>query len=136
RSPAMLGAARDRLGDRPGVSLRQGELEALPVEDGELDLAVLLLVLHYVGDPARALSEAGRALRPGGGLLLVDMRSHGRRGYREEMGHLWPGFAPDELEGWLLDAGFDTFGHRPAPPDPEAKGPPLFVATARLGGSD
>lgn len=129
-SEEMLEAARTRLSAADNVALRRGELEALPVEDGELDLAVLLLVLHYVADPPRVLAEAGRALRPGGRLILVDMRSHDRSEYREEMGHLWQGFARDQLGAWLEDAGFSGYRRRPVPPDPGAQGPPLFVATA------
>src|SRR5919199_6338629 len=53
-SRAMLAAARRRLAHAPNVELRLGELEALPAEDGELDAAVLFLVLHYVVDPPRA----------------------------------------------------------------------------------
>jgi ArsR family transcriptional regulator len=131
RSPEMLGAARDRLSERSNVELRAGELEALPLADGELDLAVLSLVLHYVVDPAEALREAFRALRSGGRILVVDMRAHERGPqYAEEMGHVWPGFSPAEFEGWLRDAGFGRVLTRPLPPDPEAQGPLLFMASA------
>src|SRR5690606_6144405 len=65
-SRAMLAAAAERLQGAPGVELRAGALERLPVADGELDAAIFSLVLHYVPDPAAALAEARRALRPGG----------------------------------------------------------------------
>ena len=55
------------------VELRSGTLERLPVADGELDAALLVLVLHYVPDPLRVLREARRVLAPGGRLLIVDM---------------------------------------------------------------
>jgi 2-polyprenyl-3-methyl-5-hydroxy-6-metoxy-1,4-benzoquinol methylase len=64
-SAEMLAAARERLAAR-NVDLRQGALEALPVADGELDAAVLMLVLHHLADPAAVLAEAARALAPGG----------------------------------------------------------------------
>lgn len=129
-SEEMLEAARTRLAAADNVELRRGELESLPVEDRELDLAVLLLVLHYVADPPSVLAEAARSLAPGGRLVLVDMRSHDRSEYREEMGHLWQGFDADQLGGWLEGAGLSAYRRRPVPPDPGAKGPPLFVATA------
>ncbi|NIP56799.1 MAG: metalloregulator ArsR/SmtB family transcription factor [Gemmatimonadetes bacterium] len=129
-SEEMLEAARNRLVGADNVELRRGELERLPVEGGELDLAVLLLVLHYVADPPGVLAEARRGLRPGGRLVLVDMRSHDRSEYREEMGHLWQGFARDQLGAWLEEAGLAGYRRRPIPPDPGAQGPPLFVATA------
>src|SRR5690606_10808799 len=64
-SRAMLSAARRRLHDCDNVELRSGALEALPIEDGELDAAVMSLVLHYVPEPVAVLSEARRALKPG-----------------------------------------------------------------------
>ena len=130
-SPEMLDAARARLAEVPNVETRAGTLEALPVDDGALDAAVVFLVLHYVAEPAAALAEAARALRPGGRLLVVDMAPHDREEYRHAMGHLWQGFAPEELRGWAADAGLTGFRYVPLPPDPAAKGPALFAATAR-----
>jgi ArsR family transcriptional regulator len=130
RSSAMLSAAARRLEGHPNVELRQGDLEALPVGDAELDVAVLSLVLHYVVEPAEALRESWRSLRPGGRVLVVEMRSHDRGpAYAEEMGHVWPGFAEDQMEIWMKDAGFVRLHSRPLPPDPEAAGPLLFLAT-------
>lgn len=130
-SRAMLAAARRRLNGAASVELRAGELEALPLDDAELDAAVLSLVLHHVPDPAAALAEARRVLRPGGRLLLVDMLPHGREEYRAEMGHVWLGFDHEQLAGWLTSAGFDRVTYRPLPADPQAKGPALFAASAR-----
>lgn len=132
-SRAMLAAARKRLDGLPNVELRQGELESLPVRDGELDAALLFLVLHYTIDPARVLAEAQRALKPGGRLLVVDMAPHDRDEYRQQMGHLWQGFSESQLKGWLHDAGFDAVRYTPLSPDPGAKGPSLFAASARAG---
>lgn len=135
-SAEMLAAARARLDARPGergtVDLRQGALEALPVADGELDAAVLMLVLHHLADPAAVLAEAARALAPGGRLLVVDMLAHDRVRFREEMGHQWLGFEPERIERWLAAAGFEAPRLVPLAADPEARGPGLFAATARL----
>lgn len=130
-SRQMLAAAKRRLADAPNVELRAGELEALPVDDGELDAAVLFLVLPYVVEPSRALAEVRRALRPGGRLLVVDMMPHEREEFRGQMGQLWQGFSGAQLEGWLADAGFEKVLYRPLPPDPQARGPQLFAASAR-----
>ena len=65
-SSAMLAAARERVGHHANVELRSGRLEALPIDDAALDIAVLSLVLHFVVDPAAVIREAARALRPGG----------------------------------------------------------------------
>ncbi|HEX8906547.1 MAG TPA: metalloregulator ArsR/SmtB family transcription factor [Longimicrobiaceae bacterium] len=129
-SAEMLAAARQRLAGVENVDVRTGELEALPVADGELDAALLFLVLHYVAEPAAALAEARRALKPGGVLLVVDMAPHDREEYRQAMGHVWLGFAPDELEAWTRDAGLGGFRYVALPADPAAKGPTLFAARA------
>src|SRR5215218_10510231 len=91
--------------DLENCELRRGRLEALPVADGELDAAVLFLVLHYVDDPAAVVAEARRALKPGGRLLVADMTPHDRAEYRQTMGHVWQGFAREQVAGWFADAG-------------------------------
>ena len=130
RSPEMLEAARDRLSDSPNVEVLEGELESLPAEEAAFDVALLVLVLHYVVDPERALTEARRVLKPGGRLVIVDMREHGREEYRQTMGHLWPGFGEKQMTDWIEAAGFAGYRHAPLTPDPEAAGPLLFVGTA------
>ena len=129
-SSAMLAAAKKRLATYPTVELRSGRLEDLPIEDRALDAAVLSLVLHVVVDPAAALAEAARTLRPGGRLLVVDMLPHEREDYRASMGHLWLGFGEQQLGGWLQDAGLTDVRVVALPPDPVAKGPGLFTARA------
>lgn len=133
-SNAMLAAARRRLADRENVEVRGGRLEDMPVEDGALDAAILSLVLHFVVDPSAVLAEAARALRPGGRLLVVDMVPHEREEYRTTMGHLWLGFDSSQITCWLEAAGFTDVRLIPLPPDPQAKGPGLFAATARRTG--
>jgi ArsR family transcriptional regulator len=130
RSEAMLEAAEKRLEGSENVELRTGDLEALPIKQSVLDLAVMSLVLHYTVDPRSALREAWRALKPGGRLLVVELRAHDREAeYAESMGHVWPGFEQDQMKQWMEEAGFEAVHARPLPPDPEARGPLLFVAT-------
>ncbi len=130
-SSAMLTAARGRLEGIANVELRSGELEALPIADGTLDVAICFLVLHHVAEPALVLAEAGRVVRAGGRVLVVDMRPHDREEYRRTMGHVWLGFEDAQLNGWLREAGFDAPLIRSLPADPQARGPGLFVAAAR-----
>lgn len=130
-SVEMLEAARARLRDVPGVELREGTLERLPLDEASLDAACLVLVLHHVPDPRRALAEAARVLKPAGRLLLVDMLPHSREEYRQTMGHVWLGFEGGQIRRWLADTGFDAARIVRLPPDPRAKGPSLFVAAAR-----
>jgi ArsR family transcriptional regulator len=131
QSRAMLAAARVRLKGMDNVELRSGDLEELPIEDRALDAAVLLLVLHYVVDPARALAEARRVLKPGGRLLVMDMTPHAREEYRQTMGHVWQGFDAEQIGAWAAEAGLERVRYRSLPPDAQAKGPGLFAATMR-----
>jgi SAM-dependent methyltransferase len=126
----MLDAARHRLGAAKNVELRQGELENLPIESGELDVAMLSLVLHYSPAPPRALSEVGRVVRKGGRVLVVDMLPHDRQEYQQQMGHVWLGFSDKQISRFLTGSGFGEVRVRMLPADPDAKGPALFAAMA------
>lgn len=130
-SSEMLDAARQRLAGLKHVAVRGGSLEKLPIEDGELDVALLMLVLHHLPEPRRALAEAARALKPGGRLLILDMMPHDREEYRQTMGHVWLGFGEKQLAQWLNASGLHEVRSRPLAPEPKTKGPSLFVATAR-----
>jgi ubiquinone/menaquinone biosynthesis C-methylase UbiE/DNA-binding transcriptional ArsR family regulator len=130
-SPAMLQAARKRLQPFGNIDLRRADLEALPLHDQMLDAATMMLVLHHLPDPARALAEVGRVLKPEGRVIITDMLPHDRENYRQQMGHVWLGFSEEHISGLLRDSGFTQIHVRPLPPDPKAKGPGLFVATGR-----
>ena len=133
-SQAMLDAARARLADADNVDVRAGGLEALPIADGELDAALLSLVLHHMPAPDAVLSEAARALRPGGRLLIVEMHPHEHEEYRQSMGHVWLGFGEPQIERWCAPLGLVDLHFHPLPTDPHAKGPTLFVASAVKAG--
>ena len=128
-SAAMLQAAKRRLHGVDNVELRRGELEALPIDDARLDAATLMLVLHHVPEPARALAEVARVLKPGGRLLVVDMLPHDRESYRQQMGHVWLGFSDDHVRRLLGEPASTRSGSSRCRRTPEAKGPALFVAT-------
>lgn len=128
-STAMLHAARQRLRACANVDVRRGDLEALPIDDGELDAALLMLVLHHVVEPALALADVARALRPGGRVVVVDMQPHDRETYRQQMGHVWLGFTDTQLHALLTASGFTEVRVVPLPPDVDARGPALWVAT-------
>lgn len=131
REPQMLSAARERLEGVTNVRFHAADLENLPLDDGGLDAAFLVLVLHLVPDPGAVVAEAARTLAPGGRLVVCDMRAHDREAYRTEMGHLWTGFEPEEMAGWLEAAGLVRVGVLPLPPEPGARGPLLFTAAGR-----
>ncbi len=101
----------------------------MPIEPASVDLAFMVLVLHHVPDPGRAIDEAARIVRPSGRLVIVDMQPHERSEYRDLMGHQWLGFEAETIRKWGMDAGFERLVPRPLPAPPNAKGPLLFVAT-------
>ncbi len=130
-SAAMLQAARKRLRGLDNIDLRRGDLEALPIDDEWLDAATLMLVLHHVPEPEHALAEVARVLKPGGRVLVVDMLAHDRESYRQQMGHVWLGFAEDQTQRMLDASGFEDIRIVPLASDVKAKGPGLFVATGQ-----
>jgi len=117
-SHAMLSVARanlERMG-LTGVDLRQGDIHAPPFGRAGFDLVVVHQVLHYLDDPARALREAARLVAPGGRLLVVDFAPHSLEHLRETQAHRRLGFAPEQIAGWLADAGLGEVRHRDIAP--------------------
>ncbi|MEM6562239.1 MAG: metalloregulator ArsR/SmtB family transcription factor, partial [Planctomycetota bacterium] len=82
----MLKAAAKRCGDHDNVDLRTGELENLPLADGEANAAVLSLVLGYLDEPADVLAEMARVIEPGGKAVIVDLLPHNRDDIRDQLG--------------------------------------------------
>ncbi len=128
-SPAMLKAAKRRVGELTNVDLRKGELDALPIEDGACNAATLILALTYVPDPAAALREAARVLKRGGRLVIVDLLPHDRDDFRRRLGQQSLGIEPVDLKSTMAAAGLSAVRVSPLPPEAEAKGPALFLAT-------
>ncbi|MHC1790798.1 ArsR/SmtB family transcription factor [Solidesulfovibrio sp.] len=104
-SPSMLALAERRSLGLP-VSVRMGELEHLPMADGEADFAVICLTLHHLPDPAAALTEARRVLSPAGRLVVIDFTPHEDEAMRRRFGDRWLGFSREKLAKWLDRAGF------------------------------
>jgi ArsR family transcriptional regulator len=129
REPAMLEAGRKRLAGFDNVDFRLGDLTDLPIADASLDVAVVILVLHHFDEPARAVAEMARVLRPEGTALIVDMVAHDRESYRYSMGHRHLGFSEEQVRSWAAAAGLRPRRLRRLRPRTSAKGPGLFVAT-------
>jgi ArsR family transcriptional regulator len=106
-SSRMLEEARKRFQKKTSISLRIGELEHLPLRDGETGLAVLNIVLHHLRSPYAALLEANRVLAKNGQLVVADFMKHDREILRTRYGDRWLGFEEKEMENWLSAAGFE-----------------------------
>jgi ubiquinone/menaquinone biosynthesis C-methylase UbiE len=70
-SPEMLELARSRVPE--GVRLLEGDLHALPVDDGEFDFVVCALALGHCTDLGAPIAELARAVRSGGSIVLSDL---------------------------------------------------------------
>ncbi|WP_433292930.1 methyltransferase domain-containing protein [Actinoplanes sp. CA-030573] len=69
-SPDMLAHARERV---PGAEFHEAPLDALPLPDEHVDLAVCALALAHLPDLRPAFAELARVLRPGGSLVVTDI---------------------------------------------------------------
>jgi ubiquinone/menaquinone biosynthesis C-methylase UbiE/DNA-binding transcriptional ArsR family regulator len=132
-SGAMLNAARRRLAASTNVDIRSGSVEELPIEDEELDAALLFMVLQFVLEPVKALEEARRVLKPASRAVIVDLTPHEHDEYSLKMGHVWQGFTEEQISGWVKEAGLEVARYRVLPADPKAKGPALFSLVAKKG---
>ena len=108
-SREMLSVARANL-DKAGVAnaqVRQGDIFSPPVERDSFDLVTMHQVLHYLDDPALAIREASRMLRPSGRLVIVDFAPHALEFLRENHAHARLGFSDKQISDWLGEAGLD-----------------------------
>ena len=97
-------ARRRKVGN---IVWKRGELEALPLRDGSVDVALLSQALHHAARPEAALAEAVRVLRPGGRVLVLDLRAHHEAWVQERLGDRWLGFDAGTLEDLLVAAGLE-----------------------------
>ncbi len=87
------------------VTWKKGDLTRLPLRDGAIDVALLSQSLHHTDDTAGAIAEAARVLRPGGRLLILDLREHDQAWVRTRFGDRHLGFSSAELNTLLRRAG-------------------------------
>jgi ArsR family transcriptional regulator len=88
------------------VEYRLGDMEEIPIQDGEVDLVFFSQSLHHALHPERAVEEACRILRPGGRAVILDLVKHRFEEARELYADEWLGFSETELEAMLEKAGF------------------------------
>jgi ubiquinone/menaquinone biosynthesis C-methylase UbiE len=107
RSPAMLQRGRELARRRRVSNIRwkRGSIESLPLDSASVDLALLSQALHHADDPAKAAAEAVRVTKPGGRVLVLDLRRHDQRWVSDTLGDRWLGFDDNELAALLRAAG-------------------------------
>jgi ArsR family transcriptional regulator len=107
RSTSVLARARALSIRRraANITFKRGDLERLPLESATMDVALLSQALHHAANPAEALAEAVRVLKPGGKLLVLDLRQHDEAWVREKLGDRHLGFADEQLQELLSQAG-------------------------------
>ena len=103
-SDGMLAQVAARLTGRP-FEPRAGDVQALPVGDGEADAVLANMVLHHAPDPAGAIVEMARTLKPGGRLVVTDADSHTHEWLRTEQHDRWLGFDRADIDRWFRAAG-------------------------------
>ncbi len=124
------------------IEVREGTADTLPVEDASCDAVVLSLVMCTVPDPAAALAEARRVLRPGGQVRFYE---HVRSAYRlfalaEDLAApIWARFAggchPNrDAVAELTSAGFDVSAVRRFGFSPQRGIPPTAHVLGRARG--
>lgn len=101
-----FGAAKARKSGLKNLEFRLGDLQDPPIEDATMDLVILSQALHHAEDPPLALRSAHRILKPGGQVMILDLRQHTFARARELYGDRWLGFAESDLQRWLEAAGF------------------------------
>ena len=107
-SERVVEAAARRLQAFSNVEVRQGDMQALELGERRFDLVLMLHALTYAAEPAVAVAEAARVLRPGGRLLAVTLGEHDHRAAVEPFDHINLGFSLKQLGGFAAAAGLDV----------------------------
>jgi ubiquinone/menaquinone biosynthesis C-methylase UbiE len=116
------------LGFEGRVEFREGNIQSLPLPDQTLDFAVSSLSLHHWSQPERGLAEIHRALKPGGQVLLIDMRRDSRlffyllmlfatsivmpaamRRINEPLGSVLASYTPEEIQDFFARSPFKEY---------------------------
>jgi ArsR family transcriptional regulator len=107
-SPKMVefGSRLARENGIANLEYRVGDLESPPIDAGSLDLAFFSQSLHHAIHPAGAVAAAANLLKPGGRIVILDLKKHNFEQARELYADTWLGFSEVELRGFLEAAGF------------------------------
>lgn len=104
----MIAAAEKRLAGVRGARVVRGDMHALPFDDASFDRVLLFNVLVHANDPARAIAEAARVLRPHGEVAIVTLDAHEHDDVRDHWQHARRGIAPSALRRHFQRASLET----------------------------
>ena len=104
QSDAMLAQLRHKFS---GIECRRGAADRLPVADSAVDHVFANMYLHHVDEPAVAVAEMARILRPGGRLVITDLDSHAFEFLKTEHHDRWLGFARPDVKAWMTAAALE-----------------------------
>ena len=105
------------------------DIEKIPLKDKSVDIALLSQALHHAENPRQALAEAHRILRPGGRIIILDLKAHTFERARQLYADRWLGFEPNALCDWLEAAGFRDSSARAVAKEEKAPGFITLLAT-------
>ena len=105
QSQEMLTTMREKFGPNAPIDYRVGLADNLPIDSNSVDVVMSNMYLHHVEDPQLAIAEMGRILKPGGKMILSDLRSHDYEFLRTEHHDRWMGFEADAVVSWMMKAG-------------------------------
>lgn len=109
-SHQMLTMARSNLeaANIANASVRHGDATSAPYPDHCASVVIIHQVLHFLDDPARALNEAARVLKPRGRLIVVDFAPHTLEHLRSEHAHRHLGVSEVDFRRWAEKAGLSV----------------------------
>lgn len=106
KSMVRLGTDLAKKKNLSNLIYKQGDIEEVPLPAKSVDLALMSQSLHHAQRPEKALGEAFRILKPGGQLVVLDLKKHQFEKARELYKDQWLGFGENDLYRMIREAGF------------------------------
>jgi demethylmenaquinone methyltransferase/2-methoxy-6-polyprenyl-1,4-benzoquinol methylase len=134
-SPNMLAIARrkiDRSGLEDRIALIEGDAQALPCRNCEMDAATIAFGIRNVPDRGQALRELARVVRPGGRIAVLEL-GEPRRSILGSLARIHSHFLVPRIGGWLSGSREYSYLQRSVAAFPS---PHAFAATMKGAGLD
>jgi len=104
-SARMIESARERLLKLKHVTAQVADVHDLPFAAASFDAVLMFHTLTYAENPAKALAECARVLRPGGRLVVLCLDEHRQHEITAPYGERHPGFTPAKVRELLMATG-------------------------------